>query len=966
MIRVSGGVWAAALLCTLAIATPAAGQQVSDSARTQVLERLRALARPPGLDSTLLIDDSVAQARLQAQRTPAAASGPDSVASALLGLPGFSITRYEGTGAHFDATTRSLTLRGGDGARAKVSQDGFEMVADSAIYYDEQGGRVRSQGAAEFVQPGGEPVSASTLLYDLNQDRGTALGARTTYSEGVNWRVSGDLTSVTPEESWGLHATLTSCELDEPHYHFRTGEVKFVNDDWFVARNVTLRFADVPVMWLPFIAQGLGGGRSSGLLAPRFSINDVLRTSSGYSRRISNLGFYWAMSDYSDLTLAMDWFSDRFFSVSGSTGFVWAKQFLRGNLDWREYWPTEGGGQRAFNGNLDWEMNERTALRVSAAYTSSEDFVRQNSFDPRELTQTINSQGGINRRFDWGSLNLGANRQQHLSNDKVTMTLPSASLSLSPITFFRASGSGASWYNNTTWSGGVQYSRDITDFAQMVGDTITESTADQGRTRASLQSGFTMGGLSFTQSFALNESATLDLPLAALPYDTLGPIPEGVRDLRESNVDWSATIDYQQNLIGSLTLTPRLSFGGNLLRSDRIPEATDYVAGPNKMTFGATAKADFYGFFPGFGNFSQLRHKIATQIGYDWSPEVTPTELQQSVFSNSRAVQATNRMQISLNNTIEAKVRPPDYTAQAQAAADSAVAAANAGPLQPAGQQQEGPRRRDQQERVITLLGLNTSTVQYDFVAAEEGGRWKDGLETTRLTTQVTSDYLRGLSLSSEFDLFDPATTTGGEFGAGTKRRWAPHVSRLNLGFALGANSTVFRWLNRIAGGTGEVREATQDEEDVVDEDDPLGNASDVDEASIVPRADDPFSTVRGDRGGARRGGGWSANFNYTLNRPRGEGLEGTQQLNANVRFEPTQLWSVSWRTSYDFNESQFLDHSVRLSRDLHRWEANFDFRQTLAGNWSFRFEVALKDNRDLKFDYEQRSLETGLLGIPR
>ena len=55
-----------------------------------------------------------------------------------------------------------------------------------------------------------------------------------------------------------------------------------------------------------------------------------------------------------------------------------------------------------------------------------------------------------------------------------------------------------------------------------------------------------------------------------------------------------------------------------------------------------------------------------------------------------------------------------------------------------------------------------------------------------------------------------------------------------------------------------------------------------------------------------------------------------------------------------------FNDHSIRLTRDLHRWEAHFDFMQTATGNWQFRFEVSLIDNRDLKFDYQQRNLDAG------
>ncbi len=955
-----------AVLLVAAIAPAAGGaQQVSDSARTAVLDRLKALARAPGLDSTLLVDDSVLNAQRDQQANRAGgASGPDSVATALLGLPGYSVTRYQSAGAEFFAQDRTLSLRGAENRRATVSQDGFELTADSAIYFDEASGRVRSEGAAEFSQPGGDPVLADQLLYDLNQGRGSAFGAVTTYTEGANWTVRGDMTSVTPVESWGLHATMTSCELEEPHYHFRTGEVKFVNSNWFVARNVTLRFADVPVMWLPFIAQGLGSGRASGLLPVRFSVNDIVRSSSGYSRRISNLGFYWAMSDYTDMSLSMDWFSDRFVSVNGGMGFFWAEQFLRGNFNYRQYWPSAGGRQLAFNGQADWDMNERTKIAISAAYTTSEDFVRENSFDPRELTQTINSQGGLNRRFDWGSLNIGANRQQHLSDDRVVMKLPTASLSLSPITFLRASGSNVNWYNNVTWSGGMNYSRGLTDYAPLTADQMFGfGTADNGNTTAGVNSSFTMGGLSFSQTLNLTENSSFDVPLSVLPYDTTGAVPEGIRDISQSDMRWSMALDYQQNLIGSLTLTPRMSYGGNLLRSDTIDAASGFVSGPKKFTFGIATKADFYKIYGGFGNFSAIRHKIATQVSYDLSPAVEPTSLQERVFRGSRFIQATNRASLSINNTWEAKVKAPetDSTTSAQADSIAAVAAQEAAVNARAG---DGPRPRQQQEQVITLLGLTTSAVQYDFVA-DSTGRWQDGFQTTILSNQITSDYLRGLSLSVDWDLFETGATGTGTEGEPT-RRFDPQLSRLNMGFSLGARSGVFRWLSRLTGGTGELPDEPEQE---LDENGRPVEELDLGEASIVPRTSDPFSQVRDnpfDRRTGGGGGGWSATFNYSLQRPRAEGIEGNQMLTANLRFEPTDLWSVTWRTSYDVNQQAFLDHIVRLSRDLHRWEANFDFRQTLTGNWTFQFAVALKDNRDLKFDYEQRSLVEGTAGFPR
>ena len=82
--------------------------------------------------------------------------------------------------------------------------------------------------------------------------------------------------------------------------------------------------------------------------------------------------------------------------------------------------------------------------------------------------------------------------------------------------------------------------------------------------------------------------------------------------------------------------------------------------------------------------------------------------------------------------------------------------------------------------------------------------------------------------------------------------------------------------------------------------------------------------------------------------------------ITGTVSMHPTDKWDLSWRTSYDLEEGHFNDHTVRLTRDLHRWEANFDFAQTATGNWQFRFQVSLTDQRDLKFDYNQRNLDAG------
>jgi len=86
--------------------------------------------------------------------------------------------------------------------------------------------------------------------------------------------------------------------------------------------------------------------------------------------------------------------------------------------------------------------------------------------------------------------------------------------------------------------------------------------------------------------------------------------------------------------------------------------------------------------------------------------------------------------------------------------------------------------------------------------------------------------------------------------------------------------------------------------------------------------------------------------------------LASQRQLTLNMNFSPTALWTASWSTLYDMNTRQFGQHYVRLERDLRRWHASFAFVKSPNGNFAFNFYVALIDQPDIKFDYEQQSLQ--------
>jgi len=974
-----------------------------DSTLLRIQQRLQGLARPPGIDSTYFLPDSLlpdslrelqaaARARQPGARRPSPPApraepvGGDTLLAALRALEGYTITEYESRGADFGAKDRQLVLLGSPSDHARIVFDGQEVTADSALVYDEGTGRVYTLGADAVFRPkDGDPVNSRVIVFDLDGRRGTALGARTSYHAGADWIVHGDLTSVSESASYGTGLSFTSCELEEPHYHFAANNVKIVRDNVMVARPVTLYFADVPVFWLPFMAQSLDRDRASGLLTPTFSVNDIVRTSRGYRRRVSNIGFYWAMSDYYDSTMFLDWWSGEHVSLTGSVRYNWARQFLDGGVNFRQFWRDGGGSEMAFDANNNWQMSERTNLRFRARYASSSSFIRRTSFDPIEVVQSIDSEGGLSRRFDFGNLTLSANRRQFLTDDRVEMTLPNVSLSLSPQTFFRASPAQASFYNNLTWSGSGSFRRSISNRPARP-DTVpfSPSLADQVRTAASFNTGLSLGSFSLSSGASLNENVVKGVPVVTDPWwRPEGPVVAELRDQAEADLSWNASLGYQQRLVGSTSLTPSLSISSRFVRSDADTLASSFVGAPARLSMGLALRTDLYGFFPGAGPFEAIRHKLSPGFDYSYSPAVSPTAIQEAVFG-SREVGAQRVLRISLNQTFEAKRKEDPTAASPQPGAPTGPGGVapplpvtglpedtlgiQEDPLDPeagaeAGTEGEpGAPRARQEGQKVTLLALRTTAITYDFERAAEESSWLWGIQTTQLTNTISSDYLRGLNLTMTHLLFDddPGGTGGGQpGGSGSARRFSPHLTQMNFGFSLDSRSLPIRLLGSLLGGEEEedpstvraTSEASQEEQES-----PFGPSL-SDESSIIPEGDGPGRRARaGGPGGAA--GGWRANLSYSLQRPRSESLSSNQMLQSTLSFNPTENWEVSWRTSYDVLNQSFNDHYLRLTRDLHRWEAYFDFRQTATGNWSFRFEVSLTDNRDLHFDYQQRSIQ--------
>jgi len=85
-----------------------------------------------------------------------------------------------------------------------------------------------------------------------------------------------------------------------------------------------------------------------------------------------------------------------------------------------------------------------------------------------------------------------------------------------------------------------------------------------------------------------------------------------------------------------------------------------------------------------------------------------------------------------------------------------------------------------------------------------------------------------------------------------------------------------------------------------------------------------------------------SLNFNYSISKPTPSVSKVFANINANVNFNLTQNWKLSFTGSYDFQRSELVAPQIRISRDLHAWIMNFVWNP-IGTYRGYRLEIRIK-----------------------
>ena len=898
--------------------------------------RVHAQGPPPRPDTSHVRADSAGQGRTLDSATAhklGLPTGPtrsfppsDAVMDSLLRLKGYRVTQYVADTMLVEGDS-AISLWG----QAFVDRDGTKLESDS-IRYRQASCRLDATGDPRLFDQGTVLVG-ERMRYDTCIRRGTVSQALTHFQQGgATWYMRGDLAVDSGSTRlYGASSQITSDDNPVPDYHFGAHKVKWLNKTVMVGRPAVLYVRDVPIMWLPFIFQDIRPGRRSGILVPRFGLNDIVRPTRSYHRHVAGLGYYFVVNDYVDFLVSSDWYSGRYVALRGQTHYRWLDRFVTGSFsfDWYNQLDVTAHSIR-----VGWQhqqsFSSRTNFNASIDYSTNTSVIQSNTANPYLATARLGSQLNFTKQFDWGTLNIGGNRYQDIGNGLISQNFPNIGLTPSPVNI-------TSWI---TWSPGFSLNNQQTFHSDStsllvagpggVPDTLARF-ADSRETQLSFQTPLRIGPWNWSNSFQVTDR--ISDKRTEFVFDSTSP--GGARRVLydqtfETRVEWQTGINLPSLLTGTWKLQPGLSIV-NTTTAGPYAIRNQFTGGRwlhqgKRLAFTASVSPTFFGFFPGVGPLQRIRHSISPQLSYFYAPgAAVPQEFARALDPTGRNTQARTDPQqtigLGLSQNFEAKLKPPPGDTTGREA------------------------------RKIRLLSINTTSIGYNFEQAKDSGR--TGWTTQTLGNTFASDLLPGFSLALTHDLWQ------GTVGSDTAK-FSPFLTSITASFSV--TPATIRGIGSMF-GLGGGKGAAAPAPGPTPGGQPGGQLpGQLPGGPIDQRAfGGPPPQFAAGAGG--RGFNLTVSYSGTRIRPRPDSVGaltpaqgGQQQLTLGLSFSPTQHWSASWTSTYDVDTKQFGQHVIQLQRDLHRWHASFSFLKSPNGNFAFSFFVSLLDEPDIKFDYNQQS----------
>ncbi len=345
-----------------------------------------------------------------------------------------------------DQKRKELTLHD----EAELYYKDIELKAGNIVMNYEKNevyaGRIKDSAGVytqyPFFKQGTNVVEADSIHFNTKSKKARVWNSRSDQGE---FRIKGEITKKENDSVYFIKGArfTTSKNIDDPEYYFVTQKVKLVPGKKVVVGPTNMVIAGVPTpIGLPFAFFPMSDTAESGFIVPTFGENN----SRGYF--LQNGGYYFALSDYYDLELTGDYFTNGTYALRGASSY--AKRYrYTGNVQLR--FENQVTSERGFPDytvgkiyNIQWSHSQDAKANPDSRFSASVNLGSSKYFSQSintmnigsSLNNTMNSSITYSKTFrtvPQVNMSLGISHSQDTGTGNINMTLPTLQASVDRI-----------------------------------------------------------------------------------------------------------------------------------------------------------------------------------------------------------------------------------------------------------------------------------------------------------------------------------------------------------------------------------------------------------------------------------------------------------------------------------------------------------------------------------------------------
>jgi len=788
----------------------------------------------------------------------------------------------------------------------------------------------RKQGTPIFKN-GSETYETDLIRYNFKTEKAKITGLVTTQGDG--YIHADEVFKNEKGELFNQTTLYTTCNLAHPHYSIKARKVKVIPGKEMISGPFNMILNDVP---LPVgFAFGIFPDqqqRTSGLIVPTFGEE----TRRGFYLRQG--GYYFAFNDYVNLELTGDIYTKGGWAVRATSSYN-KRYSYRGNLAFNfTKLKTENESTLDVTESNDFSFSwshspqSRGTGRFSASVNIATRSYNNNNYlesQQEQITANLSSSVSYSKSFTGTPISIGlASRfNQNLSTGLTTLTLPEFTLNVQNIYPFKGkASSGRKWYEKIVFRYSMAASNKITnELTTEDGDSIVDLTSEtipilfrQGSNGVNHQIPISTT-ISFLKHFKINPNFTyqerwyfkkLDYYYDEETQDVETDTINGFNALR----NYRASVSLNSILYGTVFFKNK-EFGIQAIRHQMIPSLS-------------------YSYTP---DFSDPKYGYYQEVQTDSLGNTSTYNRYSGFVYGSPSSGESSSLSFSLSNTLEMKVR----------------------------------NRRDttgKAEKVVLLRNFGLST-SYNMAA--------DSFRLSNISLSAATNLLQNK------DLGRGASTTG--LNINWRGTIDPYVYILDsITYDDDGEADIYqRKINQFAFNNGQglgrfssfnislstgLKAKTRGES---------SNTNAPNNDSFNSQGQEPEDNLRLDSDRANQeyqdymanpdqyidfNIPWSLQISYNINYSRTGFQEGkiTQSLRFNGDLSLTQKWKMTFSSGYDFENKEFNETRLGITRDLHCWEMRLDW--VPYGRYqSYNFTIRAKSSllQDLKLSKRRNATDS-------